>query len=123
MTTRKEIAVSFLQLAASGEVERAYGEDTSEGFRHHNPHFPGSKDALARAQKENADQYPNKTFEIQRALEEGDLVAVHSRVQLDPSEPEIAVVHLFRFEGDQITELWDIGAPVPKDSPNENGAF
>jgi hypothetical protein len=34
-----------------------------------------------------------------------------------------AVVHIFRFEHDRIAELWDVGQPVSKDSPNENGMF
>ncbi len=60
---------------------------------------------------------------MQRALEDGDLVAVHSRVRLKPGEPGIAIVHIFRFEGDLVAELWDVGQPVPSDSPNANGMF
>jgi len=30
-------------------------------------------------------------------------------------------VHLFRFEGDRIVELWDIGQPIPDSSVNANG--
>jgi len=48
---------------------------------------------------------------------------VHSRVQHAPETAAIAVVHIFRFESDQIAELWDVGMEVPKDSPNESGAF
>jgi predicted SnoaL-like aldol condensation-catalyzing enzyme len=36
---------------------------------------------------------------------------------------EIAVVHIFRFSGDKIVELWDLGQPIEKNSPNENGLF
>jgi hypothetical protein len=32
-------------------------------------------------------------------------------------------VHLFRFEGDRIAELWDIGLPVPAESVNTNAMF
>ena len=34
-----------------------------------------------------------------------------------------AVVHIFRFEQDRVVELWDLGQPISKDSPNENGLF
>jgi len=30
-------------------------------------------------------------------------------------------VHIFRFEGERIAELWDLGQPVPDGSPNEDG--
>ena len=34
-----------------------------------------------------------------------------------------AVAHFFRFEGDRIVELRDVGQEVPADSPNNNGMF
>jgi predicted SnoaL-like aldol condensation-catalyzing enzyme len=123
-TSRKEKAVSFLNLASSGQVAQAYGGAyLADDFRHHNPRFPGETDALARAMKQNAEEHPDGVYEIQRALEDGDLVAVHARTRLDPGEPELAAVHIFRFENGRIAELWDVVAPVPEDSPNENGAF
>lgn len=72
---------------------------------------------------EAAAKFPDTTLEVQHIFEEGELVAVHSRVQPGPDEPEISVVHIFRFEGDRIVELWDVGHQQPKDSPNEYGMF
>jgi predicted SnoaL-like aldol condensation-catalyzing enzyme len=123
MTTRTGIATSFLELASSGQVDRAFGDHVTEGFRHHDPYVPGETGSLSNAMKQNADQHPHKVFEVQRTVEDGDLVAVHSRVRLDPDGPDAAVVHIFRFEGDRIAELWDVAAPIPEDSPNQNGAF
>ncbi len=42
---------------------------------------------------------------------------MHARTQLDPGEPELAAVHIFRFEDGRIAELWNVVAPVPEDSP------
>ncbi|MBI3863906.1 MAG: nuclear transport factor 2 family protein [Planctomycetia bacterium] len=56
-----------------------------------------------------------------RALEDGNLVAVHSRVRPNPEDLGAVVVHIFRFENDRIAELWDVGQAIPKDSPNEHG--
>ena len=75
------------------------------------------------AMEENAARNPDKVLEIQRALEDGDLVVVHSWVRQKPGELGAAVVHLFRFDGARIVELWDVGQPVPESSPNENGMF
>ncbi|XDD49268.1 hypothetical protein AB3N59_12705 [Leptospira sp. WS92.C1] len=41
----------------------------------------------------------------------------------NPEEPDIAVVHIFRFEEEKIVELWDLGQFIVKDSPNKNGSF
>ena len=68
-------------------------------------------------------KFRNATLEVQRVFEDDDLVAVHSRVKHSPTEPDIAVVHIFRFEREKVVELWDVGMQVPKDSPNDNGAF
>ena len=51
------------------------------------------------------------------------LVAVHGRVRLTPSRPWIALIHIFRFQDNQIIEEWEAGQEVPQDSPNQHGAF
>ena len=121
--SRKEVALSFLRLAASGKVREAYQKHVAPGFRHHNPYFRGDAESLMIGMEENAAKNPNKVLEVQRAIEEGDLVAVHSRVRMQPGEPGVALVHIFKFQGDRIVELWDVGQPVPENSPNENGMF
>ena len=119
----KAAAVSFLRMASSGKVREAYDRFVGAGFRHHNPYFKGDVDSLRTAMEENAAKFPDRIFEVQRALEEGDLVAVHSRVRLQPNQPGVAAVHIFRFQGDRIVEAWDVGQAVPETSPNENGMF
>jgi predicted SnoaL-like aldol condensation-catalyzing enzyme len=44
-------------------------------------------------------------------------------VRQNPDELGGAVVHIFRFEDERIVELWDVGQPVPKESPNQYGMF
>ena len=123
MGTRKSVAVSFLQLAASGRAQDAFAKHVSPNFRHHNPYFAGDAQSLMTAMDENARQNPDKRLDVLRALEDGDLVAVHSRVQQNANDRGAAVVHVFRFEDDRIAELWDVGQPVPEESPNGNGMF
>ena len=119
----KEAAREFLRLAASGKVREAYQKYVGPEFRHHNPYFRGDGESLMVAMEENAARNPDKTLEIQRALQDGNLVAVHSRVRQRPDDPGAALVHIFRFEGNLIAELWDIGQAVPENSPNEWGMF
>jgi predicted SnoaL-like aldol condensation-catalyzing enzyme len=121
--SNKESALEFLRLASSGKVREAFKKYVAQNFRHHNPYFRAGAKALAAAMKVNAAKNPNKVFEVEHALVDGDLVAVHSRVRLKLGEQELAVVHIFRFENGRIAELWDVGQAVPKKSPNENGMF
>jgi predicted SnoaL-like aldol condensation-catalyzing enzyme len=121
--TRKDVAKAFLQLAATGKVREAYERFVGPGFRHHNPYFRGDAESLRTGMEEAAAKFPQTVIEIQRAVEEGTLVAVHSRVKHEPAGRAIAVVHLFRFKGSSIVELWDIAVEEPPDSPNEHGMF
>ncbi len=72
---------------------------------------------------ENHVHFPNKQLTIKNVLGDGDLVSVHSHILLRPGETGISAVHLFRFQDYKIVEMWDIGQPVPADSPNKDGAF
>lgn len=121
--SRKEKAIAFLTMVAAGDVRDAYRKYIAPEFRHHNPYYHGDAASLLRGMEENAAQFPERTFEVQHALEDGDLVAVHSRVLLKPDDRGIALAHVFRFEGGAIVELWDLGEPVPENSPNEYGMF
>ncbi len=121
--SHKEAAVSFLQLASSGKVKEAYRLYVGLGFRHHNPFFAGNAEALMAGTEENAAQFPDKIIEVKHALEDGNFVAVHSHVRLKPDDLGVVTFRLFRFEGDQIVELWDVGQPMPEKSLNQYGMF
>ena len=120
----REIAEGFLRLAGSQNRPReAYEKYVAPGFVHHNPHFPGGRDDLLRAMEADAKEHPNKAVEVQTAVAEGDLVAVHSHVRQDTAERDFAAVHIFRIRDGKIVELWDVVQQVPQDSPNANGMF
>ncbi|MCM3118255.1 ester cyclase [Neobacillus sp. MER 74] len=119
----KEMAVSYLQLASSGKARDAFQRYIGPDFCHHNPYFSGDADSLMLAMEENAALNPNKIFEVKLVIHEKDTVAVHSHVKQHPEDLGGAVVHIFRFKDNQIVELWDIGQPIPEESPNENGMF
>jgi len=121
--SNKDAAVTFLKLAASGKVREAYSKFIGAGFRHHNPFFEGSAEALMAGMEENARQNPGKVLEVKLAVAEGELVVVHSHVQQKPGDLGAALVHIFRFEKGRIVELWDLGQPVPDKSPNQYGMF
>ena len=120
--SRKSIAISFLQGAATGKLDDAFSK-VAPNFQHHNPYFPGDAESLKAGMAQAAAVFPNTTLEVQHVFEDGDLVAVHSHVQHASNTLPIAAVHMFRFEGDEIAELWDVAMEAPQDSPNEIGMF
>ncbi len=116
-------AVSFLELAASGKAEEAARRHLAPGGKHHNVYFPAGWGPLIKGMDENARESPSKRFIVKRVLCDGDTVAVHSHVVVRSGDPGISVVHIFRFEGGRIAEMWDVGMRIPADSPNEDGPF
>jgi predicted SnoaL-like aldol condensation-catalyzing enzyme len=123
MKTLKESAVHFLNLTVSGQSREAFRLYAAENFKHHNAYFKGDGETLMLAMEENAKQHPNKLFEVQRALEDEDMVAVHSKVVMDMFPLGLAVMHIFHFKNGRIEELWDFGQAVPENMLNENGMF
>lgn len=122
--SQKQIAVRFLELAAAGEVDEAYSNYTAPNFKHHNPYYAGDAKSLREGMRESAAETPNKVFDVQHVIEEGDLVAVHSKLEMQMNGlTTLAVVHICRFENGKIAEFWDIGQVQPDPLVNENGMF
>lgn len=120
--SKKRDAEEFLKLASSGRVDEAYDRFVHPEFTHHNAYFAGDRETLKRGMEENAAQFPGKTYEVLRGLEDGDLVTIHGKVILSPEEI-FSVIHIFRFADGRIIESWEASQEVLEDSPNENGIF
>ncbi len=119
----KQAAVQFLELIVAGKIDEAYRKYADIRGKHHNPFFLAGFPALKKAMIENHAQFPNKQLTVKNVLGDGDLVAVHSHIVLRLGETGISAMHLFRFKGNKIVEMWDCGQPVPADSPNKDEAF
>ncbi len=63
LSNRMYRAVSFLKLAASGNVSEAYANYISPTFRHHNPYFAGDAESLKKGMAEAAAKFPNTMLE------------------------------------------------------------
>jgi predicted SnoaL-like aldol condensation-catalyzing enzyme len=120
---QKKIAVEFLRQAAAGNARRAAEGVLKPDGVHHNVYFAAGWTPLLKAMDEAAQKAPDPRLDVKHVLCDGDLVAVHSHVVHKKGEPGFAAVHMFRFEGEQIAEMWDIGLAIPPDSPNADGAF
>ena len=125
MTARSktDIATEFLTMCANGQVQDAYDRHVAPDFRHHNAWFPSDRQSLLDGMAQSAKSEPNKSFAVKQAIEAADRVATLSHVRREQAGAEFAAVHILRFEGDRIVEMWDVGQEIPKDSPNTLGMF
>lgn len=119
----KQLAVNFLKMVLSGNIDQAFENYASSDMRHHNPYFPGDMESLKRGMEENQEEFPEKTLDIRRVIGEAENVTVHSHLRLNGADRGMAVVHILRFQNSKIVEMWDISQPVPEKSPNKNTMF
>jgi hypothetical protein len=49
-------------------VNEAFNTYVGPRFRHHNPHFRGDAQSLAKGMAENAEQFPMKVFEVRHGV-------------------------------------------------------
>lgn len=81
-------------------VERLYAED----YIQHNPGIPQGRDALQGLVEALS---PSVCYEPGLIVAEGDLVAIHGRIRGWTEEPQV-VVGIFRVEGSELVEHWDV---------------
>lgn len=119
---QKDIAKAFLQGVVTDKVREVYELYTLPNFKHHNGFYSGDRESLLEGMLESNKVFPDKKLTIKLAVAEPPYVTLLSHVQIT-EDKEAAVVHIYRFEGEKIAEMWDISQEVPENSPNENGIF
>jgi predicted SnoaL-like aldol condensation-catalyzing enzyme len=118
----KQLATQFLTLVVSGKIDEAYKQYVDMSGKHHNVYFAKGFDVLRDAMKESHEKFPHKQFSVQSVIGDGEMVAVHSHLIMEPGR-EMSVVHIFRFHNGKIVEMWDCGQALPGEMPNADGAF
>lgn len=92
----------------------------------HIQHAPAAADGLAGLRsflEEKSKEAPKKvTFTVKRMFADGDHVIVHHHVHWEGFSG-LAVVDIFRVEGDKFVEHWDVIQPIPEQSRNNNTMF
>ena len=112
----------FLDTARAGQIAEARAMVTATAV-HHNMYFGSDMRVLIDAIAAASVEFPESTFTPQKTVTEGNMVVMHSHVTHHLGEAGMAVFQMFRFEGDLIAELWDVGQSIIADSPNKAGMF
>lgn len=91
-------------------------------YKQHNPTVADGRDgfiAAFGAEPKNR-QY---RIELKRIIAEGDLVVIHSWGRRNQKDRGVALVDIFRVQGDKIAEHWDVIQPIPEKSAHQNSMF
>ncbi|WP_406451326.1 nuclear transport factor 2 family protein [Streptomyces sp. NBC_01622] len=120
---QKSVAVGVLKgLFERGDtkiVDRYVRPD----YIQHNPTLPDGAEAFKNLGVSLHRQYPALKFGIKQVISEGDLVIVHSHVQLTPDDRGGSYYDIYRFQGGKLAEHWDVIQDVPATSVNGHDMF
>jgi predicted SnoaL-like aldol condensation-catalyzing enzyme len=119
----KRVVVDYYQTAFDGNPEKAVADHFGDRYIQHNPEAADGPEAFIGFVKWLRSEYPRLTLEIKRVIAEGDLVATHSHLILEPGKPGRALADFFRLENGKVVEHWDVIHDVPSTSANPNGMF
>lgn len=103
----------------SSQVDRYISPD----YVQHSSLAPPGRDALKQFLDFIRGQSPDAETHIKRSFVDGDHVVCHTHVIRHRGDPGLAVVDMFRLEGDLIVEHWDVLMEVPAKPVNPLSMF
>lgn len=87
----------------------------------HNPMAADGRQALKDILRYWFANAPKDTVDIRQVIADGDLVMLH--VKSNIGGKPVAVVDIFRIEGDSIAEHWDVVQAIPDSAANDHPMF
>jgi predicted SnoaL-like aldol condensation-catalyzing enzyme len=105
------------------EVRRGGRKYGGPHYIQHNPQAPDGFEAFIRFVEGFAEQFPQMSLDIKRAVAEGDLVVTHSLLKTSPEDRGTAAADFFRLEEGKVVEHWDVLQPVPESAANDHPMF
>ena len=119
----KRVVVDYYQTAFAGNPEKAIADHFGDRYIQHNPDAQDGPEAFTGFVTWLRGEYPQLQLQIKRVIAEGDLVATHSHLILEPGKPGRALADFFRLDKGKVVEHWDVIQDVPAESANDNGMF
>ncbi len=120
----KQTVLAYLNTAFNekkpAEAVQKYG---GSHYIQHNPQAPDGFEAFIQVVGGFLEQFPQVSFDIKRAVAEGDLVVTHSLLKTSPEDRGTAVADFFRLEEGKVVEHWDVLQPIPESAANEHPMF
>lgn len=122
MANAKKLVTAYMdEVWVNRNAEAVSKYVSADTFIQHNPHLDNGLEALAGFLPHLFNNMmPEGTWEVKRVIAEGNMVVVHSFAKPAPAALGMAVVDIFRVEGDKIVEHWDLTTDVPETTVSGN---
>ncbi|MFE3850812.1 ester cyclase [Streptomyces griseorubiginosus] len=119
----KQIAWALFQEVTADRDLTAFDRYAADPYYQHTPQAPNGTAAAKDQFACGFAASPELSISVKRVIAEGDYVAFHHHLQLTPDDLGSAVVDIFRVRDGRVVEHWDVTAPVPATSKNDNTVF
>ena len=121
----KANVLAFYELAFNQhQLQQAVDQYIGSEYIQHNPGVADGGQAFIDAFAPFLQENPQSRADIKRVMADGDLVMLHVFSQANPQDKGVAVVDIFRLDGNgKIVEHWDVIQAMPEQSANNNGMF
>jgi predicted SnoaL-like aldol condensation-catalyzing enzyme len=122
----KQVVIDYYMTAFAGNPEKAVADHLGPKYIQHNPGAKDGPEAFIGFVKWLRSEYPDVQLHIKRVVAEGDLVATHAHLDLEPGNADNhgrALADFFRLEDGKVVEHWDVIQDVPATAANDNGMF
>ncbi|MFF4021155.1 nuclear transport factor 2 family protein [Streptomyces sp. NPDC001843] len=120
--SKKVVTALFHEIAVEKDPS-AFERYAVDPFYEHNPQHA---DGVAAAKELFTGLFasnPEVTIDVKRVIAEGDYVAVHHHLKLNPDDRGFSCIEFFRVRDGKIVEHWDAVQPVPETAANDNTMF
>lgn len=120
----KQLAKNCLDMIFNQhKPEQAVAQYLAANYRQHNPDAQDGPQGVIAYATAYIKLNPHLKTEFKHVIAEGDMVAVHSHLKLNPSDTGTAVVDIFRVQNGKLAEHWDVMQLVPPQTANKNTMF
>ncbi|MFN0041162.1 MAG: ester cyclase [Burkholderiales bacterium] len=118
----KKLVVDFYRKALD-QKDLAAVDKYLGPYRQHNPQAADGPEELKGFINYLKSTAPDFRFEIKRVFADGDYVILHVHGIPAPGARGMAIVDIFRVNGEKIVEHWDVIQEIPEKSANSNTMF
>ena len=120
----KEIVLAFYKEAHfDGDVDGAIARYVGDTYTQHTPGAEDGVEGLRAYINAFLANFPKAKGNIRRVIADGDIVAVHAHwTDLISANGDVGV-DIFRVSGGKLVEHWDVIAPIPDVSKNNNTMY
>lgn len=114
----ENVKAFYLTGVGDGNIDQAFERYVADDFTHHSTYGKKGRSEAIAEYKRFIEGYRTRHFEIVRAIEDGNLVFMHTKAVLNGAEELIYTDFIRLDDAGKITEHWTVSSEFAKTTPS-----